>query len=88
LRSEEKKRKRVGEKGKGEKKEKDIRADKSRHFSFFSPFALSTAHLGRRFAMTTRFHDVPLLRRQAPRRLAAFALHKLLERGIKNLFDP
>lgn len=37
---------------------------------FFPPFALSTAHLGRRFAMTTRFHDVPLLRRRAPRRLA------------------
>lgn len=67
------------EKGKGEREEKDIRADKSRPratFPFFFPFLLSTAHHGRPSAMTTRFHDVPLLRRRAPRRrLAAFALH-------------
>lgn len=81
LRSEERKRKESGrERERREGGKKDIRADKSRlratfFSSFFFSFALSTAHLGRRSAMTTRFHDVPLLRRRAPRRRAAFALH-------------
>lgn len=95
LRSEERKRKRVGEKGKGEKEEKDIRADKSRPcatFPFFFPFALSTAHLSRRSTMTMRFHDVPLLRRRAPRRdvlLRSLYIykHRFQRARIKNLFD-